>query len=93
LAVCGILLVCLAVIELPELITLTNDTSNDFTTFLQSSSASLVVHISVAHQQEAPGATPLLILNRRNDRFLAVVDTGRTQTPRDPLELHSFWRT
>jgi hypothetical protein len=90
--VCGMLLVCLASTELPELLTLTNNTSNDFTTFLRSSNASSAVYITVVdHQQKDAGATPLPA--RPDDCFLGVVDTVAMQIPRDPLELHSFWRT
>ena len=92
--VCGFLVVCLAGIELPELLTLTNDTSNDFTTFLTSAKTAATVHVFVVHnQQEKTG-----VLHRAdypNDYFLfvAVDDTVAARPPRDLLVLHSFWRT
>lgn len=91
--VCGFLVVCLAGIELPELLTLTNDTSNDFTTFLTSSKTAATVHVFVVHtQHEKTG-----VVHRADypdDCFLAVavVDTV-SRPPRDLLVLHSFWRT
>jgi hypothetical protein len=92
--VCGVLLVCLAGTELPELLTLTNNTSNDFTTFLSSSKATPAIHIAVVdHQQKDCCPKPLLILNRSDHCFLAILDIVTARSSRDLLELHSFWRT
>lgn len=91
--VCGLLAVCLAGMELPELLTLTNDTSNDFTTFLTSAKTAATVHVYVTHnQQEKTGAVHHV--DYPDDCFPAVLDTVTvTRQPRDLLVLHSFWRT
>jgi hypothetical protein len=88
---CGFLAICLAGIELPELLTLTNDTSNDFTTFLRSSKTAATVHVYVVHsQQEKTGVVHRV--DYPDDSFLPVLVTV-TRQPRDLLVLHSFWRT
>lgn len=90
---CGLLVICLAGIELPELLTLTNDTSNDFTTTPTPSKASAPVQIHRADtQQHNPGAT-VLHFGGAYDCFITVPDTKTLRDPRDFLVLHSFWRT
>jgi hypothetical protein len=91
--VCGLLVVCLAGIELPEFLTLTNDTSNDFTISLTSleDAAPLQIHAADAKPYDAaavprrPGHTDY--------GFRAALDTIAWRNPRDLLALHSFWRT
>lgn len=89
--ICGCLAVCLAGIELPELLTLTNDTSNDFTTSLTSSKTSIAVDLDVAISRQKKAGV-VHHVDYREDCFLAVVDT-LTHRSRDLLVLHSSWRT
>lgn len=93
--ICGLLAVCLAGIELPELLTLTNDTSNDFTTFLTSAKTAATVHVFVVHTQHEKTGVVHRVDYPDDECFpaVAVVDTIVTHPPRDLLVLHSFWRT
>jgi len=91
--VCGVLVICLAGIELPELLTLTNDTSNDFTTSLTSSEASAPVQIRVADSHRYDAGAAALCLLRGSYIFPATLDGLARRSARDLLVLHSFWRT
>lgn len=93
-AICGLLVICLAGIELPEFLTLTNDTSNDFTTSLISSEASGSIQIDVADSQEhgnlcASVPRPALTCYC----LCAALDPLTRRNSRDLLALHSSWRT
>jgi hypothetical protein len=93
---CGILVVCLAGIELPELLTLTNDTSNDYSTFLTAQKASVTVQTRVtqANQGNAGAAVPRIdYVHYVPDGLLTLVDTVTSPSSHDLLVLHSFWRT
>lgn len=91
--VCGILVVCLAGIELPELLTLTNDTSNDFTTSLVSSKAASAVPIHSADSQQRNAGRSVLHRAYAYYCFPTTFNPTSWQSPRDLLALHSLWRT
>lgn len=91
---CGVLVICLAGIELPEFLTLTNDTSNDFTTSLISSESSRPAQRNVAGcQQHENVRGPVLRPALACGYFRAAIDPAAQRNPRDLLVLHSSWRT
>jgi hypothetical protein len=88
------LIVCLAGLELPELLTLTNDTSNDFTTFLHSSEKSAApVQLRVADLHAAKRSLAPRHIYGFCHQLFATIDTPARLSARDLLVLHSFWRT
>jgi hypothetical protein len=90
--ICGILVLALAGSELPELLTLTNNTSNDFTTYLTSSNTAAALRIHAAILQQRISSVGLR-RNYHGDSLLLIVDAATRGSPRDLLVLHSFWRT
>jgi hypothetical protein len=93
LAVAGLLFVCLACLEIPEMSTLTDDVSNDFTILIHGSSATQsVVCAKLAHT-----VTPQASASKRIDfsEFVAETATEEIAHPgsRDLLALHSLRRT
>ena len=85
--------ICLAGIELPELLTLTNNTSNDFTTFLTSSKTSAAVQIHFADLPQKNARAAIFHPCCAYYCFATALDTITPRSPRDLLALHSFWQT
>jgi hypothetical protein len=89
--VSGLLFLCLACLEIPEMSTLTDDVSNDFTFLNHGSSAREVVacakkaHTTLAHQ--------LRITQRREPALETVAEATTHLESRDLLALHSLRRT
>jgi hypothetical protein len=89
----GLVSLCVACIEAPEMLTLTDDVSNDFTILPSVEEASAVVEIRVAdNRQENAEAV-------RDPRYhgyhtsLVWDERVNCVSSCDLLALHSFWRT
>lgn len=89
-AVCGLLFLCLACLELPEMSTLTDDVSNDFTILTHGSDSSEVVVCVKAAEVERKQPASI-----RQIEFSALPTPRPTPEPgsRDLLALHSLRRT
>ena len=89
-AVCGVLFLCLACLELPEMSTLTDDVSNDFTILSHGSDSSEVVVCVKAAEVERKQPTSIQQID-----FSARPAARPTAAPgsRDLLALHSLRRT
>ena len=85
----GLLLLCLACLEIPEMSALNDDVSNDFTILTTDLSGSLVVvQVRVTHI-EAGGRPAVLAVALRS----SAVELTSGRAPRDLLSLYSLWRT
>lgn len=88
----GLLFLCLACLELPEMHSLRDDTSNDFTILATTTSVASVVAVAVRisdTQTDLPAANPVLAPLK----WISVSVLPGESAPRDLLILHSFWRT
>lgn len=86
----GLLFLCLACLEIPEMSTLTDDVSNDFTILAApSATAAVVVRTGIAdtEQIEAEASRQLRVASPRRTR------PGAGPPSRNLLALHSLWRT
>lgn len=86
----GLLFLCLACLEIPEMSTLTDDVSNDFTILTTpSASAAVVVRTAIAdtEQIETDASRRIQVVSPRRTR------PGAGPPSRNLLALHSLWRT
>lgn len=86
----GLLFLCLACLEIPEMSTLTDDVSNDFAILTTpSATAAVVVRTGIAHteQIEAEASRQLHAASPQRTR------PGAGPPSRNLLALHSLWRT
>jgi hypothetical protein len=86
----GFLSLCVACIETPEMLTLTDDVSNDFTIFPTAAKTSAAVEIRVADDHQENAKT---VRHPRDRAFLALAERVDCPSSSDLLALHSFWRT
>ena len=86
----GLLLPCLACLEIPEMSVLKDDVSNDFTV-LRTASAHSAAVIEVRAADGGTNGLSTVPTAVPASSPASQFPSGRT--PRDPLVLHSLWRT
>ena len=86
----GLLLLCVACLELPEMSALSDDSSNDFTILSTASPSSVVVvAVRVADTEKEGSSTVSAAAPASSSAF----EFTSERALRNPLSLHSLWRT
>jgi Na+-translocating ferredoxin:NAD+ oxidoreductase RnfE subunit len=86
----GFLCFCIASTELPELLTLTNNTSNDFTVGATVAKTSVMVAVQLSKVRQQ---IPQPVLRPPDYVIFDLAEPVTCFSSRDLLVLHSFWRT
>jgi len=85
----GLLVLCLACLEIPEMNSLGDDTSNDFTFSTASAVASAAVVAVPVSDTEADGSITISAAAQESSSL----SFNCQSASRDVLALHSLWRT
>jgi hypothetical protein len=86
----GLLFLCLACLEIPEMNSLSDDTSNDFTIVTTGLVASVAVVVVRVSDTEADGPITISAAARESSSASTFLSQ---RASRDVLALHSLWRT
>jgi hypothetical protein len=86
----GLLLLCVACLELPEMSALNDNASNDFTILRAASPSSVVVVAVRVVDSETEG---LSTISAAASASSSAFEFTSERAPRNLLSLHSLWRT
>jgi hypothetical protein len=86
----GLLLLCIACLELPEMSALNDDASNDFTILSIASPSSVVAVVAPVADTETEGPSTVSAAAPASSSAFAFTSE---RALRNPLSLHSLWRT